>query len=481
MNRLSDSYDFGGGYDEVFSRPGEARPHYRRIVEALEAMTAEDLADRQRRADLAFQSAGITFTVYNESIGTERIFPFDLVPRVITGKEWDYIERGVRQRIVALNAFIQDVYNDQRIISAGVVPPDVVFASPNYLAAVRGFTPPNGAWVHIAGIDLVRDADGTLYVLEDNTRTPSGVSYVLQNRLISTRTLPSLFGQSNVLPVGDYANRLHDAIRRCGGERPVVVLTPGVFNSAYFEHTYLAKQMGVQLVEGRDLAVRNGRVVMRTTRGLMPVGSVYRRVDDEFLDPLTFNQESVLGVPGLFDIYRAGGACIVNAPGTGIADDKSVYPYVPDMIRFYLGEEAILPNVPTFRGADPVQCQHILAHLRELVVKPTTASGGYGVVIGPQASERELASLADSIEAHPAGFVAQPLIRLSTCPAIIDGQYQPRRIDLRPFVIYDGIEPWVLPGGLTRVALTEGSFIVNSSQGGGSKDTWVLNDRYTAP
>jgi uncharacterized circularly permuted ATP-grasp superfamily protein len=475
MHRSLQSYEFGTGYDEIFEAPGVPRAHCRAVVEALRTLTDADLTEARQRADLAFVNLGITFTVYSESEGIERIFPFDLVPRVIAQDEWRRVEQGLKQRILALNWFIQDVYNEGRIISAGLVPAEAVYASPNYRPEMRGFTPPNGAWVHIAGIDLVRDADGTIYVLEDNARTPSGVSYVLQNRLISTRVLPRLFAQSGVVPVNDYANRLHAAVRACFGPDPAVVLTPGMYNSAYFEHSFLAKQMGVQLVEGRDLAVRGGRIVMRTTRGPIPVGAIYRRVDDEFLDPLNFNPDSALGVPGLLDVYRAGGTCLVNAVGTGVADDKSIYPYVPDMIRFYLGEEPILPNVPTYRTADPKDREYVLAHLADLVVKPANASGGYGVVIGPSSDERTLAATARAIENDPAGFVAQPLIRLSTCPTLIDGEYQPRRIDLRPFVLFDGREPWVLPGGLTRVALKEGSFIVNSSQGGGSKDTWVLS------
>jgi len=475
MQGLLEGYDSGTDYDEMFEAPGVPRPHCRAVFDALSALTSENIQEARQRADLAFVNLGITFTVYSESEGIERIFPFDLVPRVIAGAEWRRIERGLKQRVLALNAFIQDVYNEGRIIAAGLIPAEAVFCSPNYRPEMRGFTPPNGAWVHIAGIDLVRDSDGTVYVLEDNARTPSGVSYVLQNRSISTRVLPRLFSQSGVVPVQDYANRLHAAVRACFGPDPAVVLTPGMYNSAYFEHTFLAKQMGVQLVEGRDLAVRGGRVVMRTTRGPIPVGAIYRRVDDEFLDPLNFNPDSQLGVPGLLDIYRAGGTCLVNGVGTGVADDKSIYPYVPDMIRFYLGEEPILANVPTYRTVDEKDREYVLAHLRELVVKPANASGGYGVIIGPAADERTLAATADAIEANPAGFVAQPLIRLSTCPTVVDGSYQPRRVDLRPFVIYAGREPWVLPGGLTRVALKEGSFIVNSSQGGGSKDTWVLN------
>ncbi len=475
MQGLLQDYDFGVGYDEMFSSSGVPREHCRAVFEALSSLTPADVAEARQRADLAFVNLGITFTVYSESEGIERIFPFDLVPRVIAGTEWRRIELGLKQRVLGLNAFLQDVYNEGRIIATGLIPAEAIYDSPNYRPEMRGFTPPNGAWIHIAGIDLVRDADGTVYVLEDNARTPSGVSYVLQNRSISTRVLPRLFTQSGVVPVNDYANHLHAAVRSCFGPDPAVVLTPGMYNSAYFEHSFLAKQMGVQLVEGRDLAIRGGRVVMRTTRGPIPIGAIYRRVDDDFLDPMNFNPDSSLGVAGLLDVYRAGGTCLVNGIGTGVADDKSVYPYVPDMIRFYLGEEPILANVPTFRTVEPKQREHVLANLRDLVVKPTNSSGGYGVVIGPASDDRTLEATAEAIEADPAGFVAQPLIRLSTCPTLVDGDYQPRRVDLRPFVIFDGKEPWVLPGGLTRVALREGSFIVNSSQGGGSKDTWVLN------
>lgn len=468
-------YDVSSGYDEFFARPGVPRPHVEKLVNAIEQLSPADLADARRRADLSFLNAGITFTVYAETTGIERIFPFDLLPRVIDATEWARVERGLKQRVMALNTFLQDIYNDQAIISAGVVPAEAVFGSPNYQPAIANFTPPNGAWVHITGIDLVRDSDGTIYVLEDNVRTPSGVSYVLQNRVVSMRAFSRIFGAAQVASVADYANRLHETIKRCWPDDATVVLTPGVFNSAYFEHTFLAKQMGVQLVEGSDLLIRGGRVGMKTTRGFDPVGAIYRRVDDDYLDPLNFLPDSTLGVPGLLDCYRAGKVCLVNGIGTGVADDKSVYPYVPAMIRFYLGEEAILPNVPTFRGADPKDRDHILAHLKELVVKPANASGGYGVVIGPQADDATIARTAAAIQADPAGFIAQPLIRLSTCPTIIDGEFRPRRVDLRPFVLLDGREPWVLPGGLTRVALQEGSFIVNSSQGGGSKDTWVLD------
>ena len=475
MERLFADYDPGTDFDELFAAPGVPRPHARPIVELLESLTHEEVAERQGRADLAFRHLGITFTVYSEEAGTERIWPFDLVPRVVAAAEWERLERGLKQRVLALNAFIHDTYNEARIFAAGLVPPERVYGSPNFRAAMRFFTPPGGVWAHIASIDLVRDADGTIYVLEDNLRTPSGVAYVIQNRLISTRAFPRLFSQSAVRPLPDYANRLHETIRRIQPESPGVLLTPGPYSSAYSEHIFLAKQMGVQLVEGSDLRVHDGRVVMRTTRGLRPVGSIYRRIDDDFIDPLNFNPASLLGIPGIFDLYRMGRVCLVNAIGTGVADDKAVYPYVPAMIRFYLGEEPILPNVPTYFAGDPKERDYMLAHLRELVVKPTNASGGYGVVIGPESDEQVLAATRAAIEQNPAGFIGQPLIRLSTCPTVIDGRYQPRRVDLRPFIIYDGRDPWVLPGGLTRVARPAGSFIVNSSQGGGSKDTWVLH------
>ena len=350
MTGLLANYEAGSGYDEVFERPGVPRPHCRPLVEALEQLAPGDLADARRRADLAFLNAGITFTVYAESAGIERIFPFDLVPRVIGANEWSTLERGLKQRVVALNTFLQDIYNEQRIISAGVIPAEAVFGSRNYQPAIRGFTPPNGVWIHVSGIDLVRDADGTIYVLEDNVRTPSGVSYVIQNRVISMRAFPRIYGGAPVRSVADYANRLHTTVKRCWPEGATVVLTPGVYNSAYFEHSFLAKQMGVQLVEGRDMFIRGGRVGMKTTHGFDPVGAIYRRVDDEYLDPLNFLPDSTLGIAGLLESYRAGKVCLVNGIGTGVADDKSVYPYVPRMIKFYLGEDAILPNVPTYRG-----------------------------------------------------------------------------------------------------------------------------------
>ncbi len=468
-------YDVGTNYDEVFESPGVPRAHYRPIVEALQSFGPAELADRQRRADLAFLHLGITFTVYSESAGTERVFPFDLLPRVIDSREWSRIDRGLKQRVVALNMFLQDVYNDGKMLAAGLIPPELVFGSPNYMPCMRGLTPPGGVWAHVSGIDLVRDATGTFHVLEDNVRTPSGVSYVMQNRQISTRTLSRLVATAGLQSIEEYSTRLQAAITKHAGGLPPAILTPGPYNSAYFEHTFLARQMGVQLVEGRDLTVHQGRIAMKTTRGLEPVGSLYRRVDDEFLDPLNFQPDSALGVPGLFDVYRMGNVCLVNAIGNGVADDKAVYPYVPEMIRFYLGEEPILENVPTYHASDDKQREYILANMRDLVVKPTNESGGYGVVIGPTSDDRLLRETAVAVEQNPRNFIAQPLVRLSTCPTVIDGAFRPRRIDLRPFIVHDGVEPWVLPGGLTRVAMKEDSFIVNSSQGGGSKDTWVLN------
>jgi uncharacterized circularly permuted ATP-grasp superfamily protein len=469
------NYGVASGYDEMFEAPGVPRAHYRAVHEALTALRGDDFVDRQQRAQVSLMNQGITFTVYAEGAGTERIFPFDIIPRVIEGREWRTIEQGLKQRILALNHFLQDAYNDGAIFRDGRIPRELVYGSTNFQPLMRGFRPPGGVWAHISGSDLVRDADGTMYVLEDNLRTPSGVSYVIENRLVTARVMSRLLQSAGVRPVDSYAARLRDVIRGCGGDGSVAVLTPGPYNSAYYEHTFLAKQMGVQLVEGRDLLVKDGRAVMKTTRGPQPLSSVYRRVDDEYLDPLNFLPDSQLGVAGLFDVYRSGRLCVINAIGNGIADDKAVYPYVPAMISYYLGEEPILPNVPTYFAGDARDREYILANVRDLVVKPTNASGGYGVVVGPTADDAELTAVRQRIEEEPTSYIAQPLIKLSTCPALIDGEWRPRRIDLRPFVLYDGVEPWVLPGGLTRVALREGSFVVNSSQGGGSKDTWVLH------
>ena len=467
------AYDPGAEYDEIFAGRGTPRDHCRDLVAAFQALSWDDVAARQRRAEIALTNAGITFTVYAEGEGTERIFPFDLFPRLLSAADWDRVDRGIRQRVLALNAFLQDVYNDGKIVEAGLIPAERIYGSPNYRPEIRQFTPPGGVWIHISGIDIVRDRDGTLCVLEDNVRTPSGVSYVLENRLISTRAMPRIFAATGVRPLEDYPDRLRRTLQGLGRGGAAVLLTPGPFNAAFFEHAFLAKQMGIQLVEGRDLDLADGCIVMATTAGVQPVDVIYRRVDDDYVDPLAFRPDSTLGVAGLLGVHRAGALALVNGVGTGVADDKAVYPYVPAMIRFYLGEDPILPNVPTFHADVEKDREYILAHIGDLVVKPTTASGGYGVVVGPTSDEQTLAATAAAIRAQPVGLIAQPLVRISTCPTIIGRSYQPRRVDLRPFAVFDGRDVSVLSGGLTRVALREGSFVVNSSQGGGSKDTWV--------
>jgi uncharacterized circularly permuted ATP-grasp superfamily protein len=422
---------------------------------------------------------GITFGVYGDGSGTERIFPFDLVPRIVAAAEWAHIERGLKQRIRALNLFIDDIYHEQRVVKDGVMPEAILKTAQTFRPACVGLNPPLGTWCHVTGTDLVRDKDGQIYVLEDNLRCPSGVSYVLQNRLIIKRTLPQLFESFRIRPVDDYASRLRDLLESLAPpdlETPrVVVLTPGPYNSAYFEHSFLAQQMGVELVEGRDLVVSDGYVWMRTTKGFERVDVIYRRIDDDFLDPTVFRGDSLLGVPGLFDVYRRGRVALANAPGTGVADDKVVYTYVPDFVKYYLGEDAILPNVPTFRCADEAHRQHVLENLDSLVVKAADQSGGYGMLIGPHASQAERDEFARRIAAAPRAYIAQPTLSLSRVPTIADGGFRGRHVDLRPYVL-SGDDIFVLPGGLTRVALREGSLVVNSSQGGGSKDTWVLAD-----
>lgn len=477
--RLASYSDYAAGpsYDEIFDRQGEPRPGAQRLVERLAQLSDGELERCQRAADRTLLNMGITFTVYGHEAGTERIWPFDVLPRVVPQTEWTTIQRGLQQRITALNLFLDDVYQRQQIVRDGVVPQGLIASASSYRPICRDLRPPQGVWCHVTGTDLVRNADGRLYVLEDNLRCPSGVSYVLGNREVMKRTFPQVFSGLSVLPVEDYPERLLETLLHAapstGGDPTVVVLTPGVYNSAYFEHTFLAQQMGVELVQGSDLEVRNGYVYMRTTRGPRRVDVIYRRIDDDFLDPLHLRPESMLGVPGLLEVYRAGRVALANAPGTGVADDKAVYAYVPQIIRFYLGQDPILENVPTFLCDDEQQRQHVLTHLHELVIKPTNESGGYGIVMGPQASRQELADCADRIRQQPRNFIAQPLLDLSTAPTLVEGNLEPRHVDLRPFVLY-GREVYVLPGGLTRVALRKGSMIVNSSQGGGSKDTWVM-------
>jgi uncharacterized circularly permuted ATP-grasp superfamily protein len=470
-------------YDETFSAPGEPRPICEAFARRLEKLSDDELTSRQESAEFLLRDLGITFTVYGHEAGTEKIWPFDLLPRIIDGHEWDPIEKGLKQRINALNLFVDDLYNDQKIIKDGIVPEGLLKGSKTYREQMMGFHASQGAWCHISGVDLIRGGDGNFYVLEDNLRCPSGVSYVLENREILKRTLANVFEGMQVDPINDYPERLLDTLLSCapeGVEDPTaVLLTPGIYNSAYFEHTFLAQKMGIKLVQGSDLTIRDNRVYMCTTKGLKQVDVIYRRIDDDFLDPKYFNPDSMLGVKGLMDVYRSGNVTLANAPGTGVADDKAVYTYVPQIIKYYLGEEAILSNVPTFLCSDDKQRQHVLANIDQFVIKPVNESGGYGIVMGPQASKAQLAEAADLVKANPRNYIAQPMLQLSTVPTLVNGELQPRHVDLRPFVLC-GKDTYVMPGGLTRVALREGSMIVNSSQGGGSKDTWVVRSNSDA-
>ncbi len=472
-----EQYQTGGFFDEMFEACGEPRAAARSLVQLIETMTDGELPRRQQSAERALLHMGITFNVYGDSAGTERIFPFDLVPRIVAAAEWEWIDRGLRQRIRALNLFIDDIYHEQKIVKDGVIPASIIGTASSFRKQCVGLNPPGGVWCHITGTDLVRDHDGQIYVLEDNLRCPSGVSYVLQNRVVMKRTFPQVFESSRIRPVDDYPGRLRDLLESLSPasvESPrVVVLTPGIHNSAYFEHSFLAQQMGVELVEGRDLVVSDGFVWMRTTKGFERVDVIYRRIDDDFLDPKTFRPDSLIGVPGLMDVYRAGKVALVNAPGTGIADDKVVYAYVPRIVKYYLGEEIIIPNVPTFVCAEEKDRKVVLARLPELVVKAANESGGYGMLMGRSSTREQQEEFAGRIEANPRNYIAQPTLSLSRVPTIVDGAFKGRHVDLRPYILY-GTDIFVLPGGLTRVALKEGSLVVNSSQGGGSKDTWVL-------
>jgi uncharacterized circularly permuted ATP-grasp superfamily protein len=464
-------------YDEMLDTAGAPRAHCRRYYGWLARQAAEDLARKRSEADALFHRLGITFTVYGEDEGTERLIPFDIVPRIFAASEWERLERGLKQRVRALNAFIADVYHEQRILKAGRIPPEQVLCNPQYRPEMQGVNLPGGVYAHIAGIDVVRDHDGTLCVLEDNLRVPSGVSYMLENRRMMMRLFPELFEHDAIEPVEHYPDVLHENLKSVAplgvSDPTVVLLTPGAYNAAYFEHAFLAQQMGIELVEGADLFVRDAVVFMRTTQGPERVDVIYRRLDDDFLDPLAFRADSTLGVPGLLTAYRAGHVTIANAIGTGIADDKSIYPYVPDMIRFYLDEEPLLANVPTWVLRRPEDRAHVLANLKELVVKEVHGAGGYGMLIGPAATRAQLEDFRVRIQAQPERYIAQPTLALSTSPTLVAQGLAPRHIDLRPFVL-SGREVTVVPGGLTRVALHEGSLVVNSSQGGGTKDTWVL-------
>jgi uncharacterized circularly permuted ATP-grasp superfamily protein len=477
---LWESYTVNGTYDELLAPDGSPRPAARAAHQLLGSLTLEDLRQRQEAADLDIRAMGITFPLHEDPSGLDRAWPYDVIPRVIPAEEWDEIERGLVQRLRALNRFITDVYGDQEILAAGKVPKALVLDSPNFREACVGVTPPLGVWAHIAGIDLVRGADGTVFVLEDNLRVPSGVSYMLENRLVTKRVFADLFRDYSIQPVDGYVTRLLDLLRSVAPERDrdgppcCVLLTPGVYNSAYFEHSYLAQEMGIPLVEGGDLYVGDDDAVyLRTIDEPQRVDVVYRRVDDLYLDPEVYEPTSVVGVPGIIRAWQAGNVAIVNAPGAGVADDKVVYTYVHEMIRFYLDEEPLLATVPTYWCGEPDQRAYVLDHVDELVVKPATEAGGYGITVGPKASAEQLSACCESIRADPAGFVAQPMISLSTVPTLCDDRVAPRHVDLRPFVL-TGSETYVSRGGLTRVALREGSLIVNSSQGGGSKDTWIV-------
>lgn len=468
-----------GVFDEMFAGDGQPRPCGARFVEHIDRLPEGDLQRRQESADRILQNLGITFTVYGHEAGTEKVWPFDLLPRIIDGTEWSQIKRGLEQRIRALNLFIADVYDRQLIFRDGALPEALVMSSRTLRSQCMGFKPVLGVWCHITGVDLIRDGDGQIYVLEDNLRCPSGVSYVLENRELMKRTIAHVFQGMSVAPIEDYPEQLLKTLLDCApagvADPTAVVLTPGIYNSAYFEHTFLAQQMGVELVQGSDLMVENNCVYMSTTQGPKRVDVIYRRIDDDFLDPRTFRSDSCLGVDHLMDACRAGNVTLANAPGTGIADDKAVYAFVPEIIRYYLGEEALLPNVPTFLCSDEKQRKHVLANLDKLVVKPTNESGGYGILMGPQSTPEERQKCAEAINENPRNWIAQPMLTLSTVPTMVGDELKPRHVDLRPFVLC-GKEVYVMPGGLTRVALREGSMVVNSSQGGGSKDTWVLRN-----
>ena len=473
-----DSYKTEGFYDELFLADGTARSEFSRLVDRINSLPPGAFERRQRAAERNLMRMGITFNVYGDSRGQERIFPLDLVPRLVAAEEWDWIERGLKQRIEALNLFIDDVYHDQKILKDGVVPEEIVKSSQGFRKECMGLNPPHGVWCHVTGTDLVRNGDGQIYVLEDNMRVPSGVSYVLQNRAVMKQTFPNVFRGLGVRRISDYAGRLLamlEAVAPANAEpMRAAVLTPGPYNSAYFEHSFLAQQMGVELVEGRDLVVEDNTLLMRTTAGLEKVDVIYRRIDDDFLDPQAFRPESLLGIPGVMEAYRRKRVTLVNAPGTGVADDKVLYAYVPAIVRYYLDQDIIIPNVETFMCWDAKQQEHALANIEKLVVKPANESGGYGMLLGPHATARELEDFRGRIRANPRNYIAQETLSLSRVPTYVDGHFEGRHVDLRPFILY-GRDIYVLPGGLTRVALRKGSLVVNSSQGGGSKDTWVLS------
>jgi uncharacterized circularly permuted ATP-grasp superfamily protein len=476
---LLDQYDPGAFFDEMFTPDGRPREHYKTLSTQLGNLTPASFEERRHAADASFLFQGITFTVYSQQEGVERIFPFDLVPRIIPAAEWELLERGLTQRVTALNAFLWDIYHEQRIVREGVLPPELVFGARNFRREMVGLDVPGRVYAHVTGTDLIRDDAGRYLVLEDNLRSPSGVSYMLENRQAMKRVFARLFQRYGVRAIDHYPQELLNTLREVapsGANEPnVVLLTPGMYNSAYFEHSFLARQMGIEIVEGRDLVVHGSICYARTTGGLKRVDVIYRRIDDDFIDPLCFRQDSMLGVAGLLNAYRAGNVTLANAVGTGVADDKAVYAFVPEMIKFYLGEEPVLHNVPTYLASRPAELSHILANLDALVVKSVNESGGYGMLVGPHASAAERAEFGEKVRANPRNFIAQPTVSLSRHPTYVKGELRGCHVDLRPYIL-NGSRVRIVPGGLTRVALRLGSLVVNSSQGGGSKDTWVLND-----
>ena len=479
MSDLFSQYKVDDFFDEMFSAPGAARPHYSRLLAAFKEMRPADFERKRDLAATSFLSQGVTFTVYNDDQGTERIFPFDLIPRIIPAAEWETIERGLEQRITALNLFLHDIYHGQTILRDGVIPKQIIWEAAHFRPEFMHFDLPHNIYIHICGTDLIRDRDGNYLVLEDNARCPSGVSYVLENRQAMKRIFPGLFSEYRVRPVEDYTQELLNVLRYIAlldaGEPTVVLLTPGIYNSAYYEHSFLARSMGIEIVEGRDLVEQDSTVFMRTTKGPKRVDVIYRRINDDFLDPRVFRKDSGLGVPGLVEAYRRGNISLANSIGTGVADDKVVYHFVPKMIRYYLDQDPILANVPTYLAAQPDDLNYILDHLPELVVKAANESGGYGMLIGSQASAVELSDFAGRIQREPRNYIAQPIVAFSRSPSFCEDSIKGRHVDLRPYIL-SGEKVTIIPGGLTRVALREGSMVVNSSQGGGSKDTWVVEE-----
>lgn len=473
-----DAYDPENFFDELFQDRGQPRPHAAPLIQWMQSRPPQELLQHHETAQATLFNMGVTFSVYGDNQGIERVFPFDIIPRIIAADEWQHLERGLKQRIRALNLFLGDIYGEQHILKDGKIPAQVIHSAQGFLKPCTGIKPPADIWCHITGTDLVRDRDGQWYVLEDNLRVPSGVSYVLENRRVMKSTFPEIFQTMAIQPTEDYPSHLLETLLNLAppqlADPTVVVLTPGIYNSAYFEHSFLAQQMGVELVEGRDLVVADGYLQMKTTKGLRRVDVVYRRIDDEFLDPLAFRSDSLLGIPGIIEVYRQGRVALANAPGTGVADDKVVYAYVPEMIRYYLAEAPILANVPTYLCWQDKEREYVLGHLDQLVVKAANEAGGYGMLVGIKSTAAEREEFAARIQANPRNYIAQPTLSLSRVPTLIDGEISGRHVDLRPYILHRGEEIYVHPGGLTRVALRQGSLVVNSSQGGGSKDTWVL-------